>query len=104
MSQTDPRAKAMNEMNERERNARRICNELVVLGGAERESFILHALADAERVGMERAAKIADDFDRLTCAEMERKYRLRIDVRRLNLGDNIARCIRSQAQAEGIPS
>lgn len=100
MSQTDPRAWAMIRF---EMPKRECCT--TTLQPDPQGQWVLYtdavqALADAERVGMERAAKIADDFDRLTCAEMERKYRLRIDVRRLNLGDNIARCIRSQAQAD----
>lgn len=92
MNQTDPRAVA---------KAEEIVSHLEGTEGfTECVNIIAHALADAERRGLERAAKVADDFDRLTCAEMERKYRLRIDVRRLNLGDNIARCIRAQAQAD----
>lgn len=58
---TDAARRGSREMNERERMARRICNELVFLGGSERESFVLKALADAERRGLERAAGMAEE-------------------------------------------
>ena len=46
------------EMTKRELEARRISNELVMLPGAEREALLATALAEAERAGMERAAKL----------------------------------------------
>ncbi len=55
---TDQRARA--EMNELELRARKIANELVVLGGAARESYILTALADERRRVWEEAKLIAD--------------------------------------------
>jgi hypothetical protein len=48
------------EMTDLELRARKIANELVVLGGSEREAYILAALSDAERAGVERAAKIVE--------------------------------------------
>ena len=103
MSQTDPRAVAKELLDAlpvifscSQYGSVQLCKE------AEEECIdtILHALADAERRGMERAAKVADDFDHLTCAEMKEKYGLVLDVRRLDIGENVARCIRAQAQAD----
>lgn len=58
---TDAARRESREMNERERMARRICNELVFLGGSERESFVLKALADERRRVWEEAAKMATE-------------------------------------------
>lgn len=63
-----------------------------------RYNLIATAIKQAEARGLREAAGIANDFDTLTCAQMQDKYKVEIDMLRPELGHNISRYIEAQAQ------